>query len=592
MTIVVDFSALASKVSERIPEGEEVIVPVPVIALIEKEAREAKASGILALREFEKLKEMHDKNRIRLVFSGVKPRFVSKEEADWSAREIARIENAVLFTADELQARLAKSIGLAFVLIKAELGEEELGISKFFDEQTMSVHIKEGVGVFAKKGKPGAWVFEKIKENISRDEVEELASEIIEKAEKNPNAFIEIDKQGATVVQYGKYRIVITRPPFSRGIEITAVRPVAKLSLEDYNLPKELVERFEKRAEGIIIAGPPGAGKTTFAQALAEFYAKKGKIVKTIEHPRDLTVMPLITQYGHLEGDPEATGEILLLVRPDYTVYDEMRTTRDFLVYADMRLAGVGMIGVTHASRAIDAIQRFLGRLDMGVIPQVVDTVIFLKGGAIEKVYELELVVKVPSGMTEADLARPVVEVRDFFTKELEYEIYAYGEETTIVPVKKVEKESAIEKLAAREIKRRVLDIIPGAAVEVEVTGPKTAVVYADEESIPHLIGKHGKTIEALEKRLGLGITVRPLSEKLTPKGEVSFEITESRNTITFYFDKSLAGRQVDFYIGDNYLFSAVVSKKGKVKVGKKTEIGKKLVEALDEGKEVKVKLS
>jgi len=38
--------------------------------------------------------------------------------------------------------------------------------------------------------------------------------------------------------------------------------------------------------------------------------------------------------------------------------------------------------------------------------------------------------VKVPSGMTEADLARPVVTVKDFETNKLEYELYSYGEET------------------------------------------------------------------------------------------------------------------------------------------------------------------
>ncbi len=40
----------------------------------------------------------------------------------------------------------------------------------------------------------------------------------------------------------------------------------------------------------------------------------------------------------------EASADILLLVMPDYTIYDEVRKTRDFQVFADMRLAGVGMI--------------------------------------------------------------------------------------------------------------------------------------------------------------------------------------------------------------------------------------------------------
>lgn len=69
-----------------------------------------------------------------------------------------------------------------------------------------------------------------------------------------------------------EYRIVITSPPFSDGFEVTAVRPVRKLTLDDYNLSDPLMKRLEI-AEGILIAGAPGMGKSTFAQAIAEYYA-------------------------------------------------------------------------------------------------------------------------------------------------------------------------------------------------------------------------------------------------------------------------------------------------------------------------------
>jgi len=127
-----------------------------------------------------------------------------------------------------------------------------------------------------------------------------------------------------------------------------------------------------------------------------------------MESPRDLSVREEVTQYAPLEGNMALTADILLLVRPDYTIYDEMRKTADFQVFADMRLAGVGMIGVVHATRPIDAIQRMIGRVELGIIPQVVDTVIFIEAGAVVKVYDFT--VKVPYGMFEADLARPVIE--------------------------------------------------------------------------------------------------------------------------------------------------------------------------------------
>src|SRR5665648_42765 len=77
-----------------------------------------------------------------------------------------------------------------------------------------------------------------------------------------------------------------------------------------------------------------------------------------MESPRDLQVRREITQYAPLDGSMRNTADILLLVRPDYTIYDEVRKSEDFHVFADLRLAGVGMIGVMHASQAIDAVQR------------------------------------------------------------------------------------------------------------------------------------------------------------------------------------------------------------------------------------------
>ena len=38
------------------------------------------------------------------------------------------------------------------------------------------------------------------------------------------------------------------------------------------------------------------------------------------------------------------TADILLLVRPDYTIFDEVRRREDFGTFADLRLTGVGMV--------------------------------------------------------------------------------------------------------------------------------------------------------------------------------------------------------------------------------------------------------
>jgi ATPase len=251
-------------------------------------------------------------------------------------------------------------------------------------------------------------------------------------------------------------------------------------------------------------------GKSTFSAALIQHYAEKGKIVKTIEAPRDLVLPDTITQYAISHGSSQEIHDILLLSRPDYTLFDEMRNKEDFNLFADLRLSGIGLAGVVHATSSVDAIQRFVGKIELGVIPHVIDTVIFIKNGKVNKVLSLQMEVKVPSGMTEADLARPVVTVKDFETNQLEYELYSYGEETVVVPVdKRAQQLTGTKKIAAEAIKNYILKYTDRA--EVDLVSDNKAVVKVPEYAIAGIIGKEGKHIAHIEEVLGISIDIQEL---------------------------------------------------------------------------------
>ncbi|MEM4712844.1 MAG: ATPase, T2SS/T4P/T4SS family, partial [Archaeoglobaceae archaeon] len=445
----------------------------------------------------------------------------------------------------------------------------------FFTPDTASVHLREGVPPIAKRGRIGNLKVVKLSEKeMSYEELLEIAEEIIEAAKQDEESSIEIERKGATVVQLRDLRIAIAEKPFSDKMEITAVRPIAKVSIDEYGVSEELKRRIVERQRGILISGPPGAGKSTFAASVANYLLENGYIVKTMESPRDLMVRDEITQYAPLEGDMSLTADILLLVRPDYTIYDELRKTSDFQVFADMRLAGVGMIGVTHATRPIDAIQRMIGRVELGIIPQVVDTVIFIEAGKIAKVYELSFTVKVPEGMFEADLARPVIEVRDFETKKVEFEIYTYGEQVVVMPVESDEK----LKKAISDRFSQILDDF-----EVIVSG-KRAIVKVPEDKIPKILGKKGKRIKKLEEDLRVSIDLVP------KETEVSLEVEETDKHYVIH-TKGLEGRTVEIYADDEYLFSALVNKNGVVKVRKDKESGRSLRIALAKGAKIRAKV-
>jgi ATPase len=208
--------------------------------------------------------------------------------------------------------------------------------------------------------------------------VEALSDELAELVEDNrhrSDCFLEIDRKGCRVIQLGDLRIACAWPPFSDAREITVVRPVAKLSISDYNLDERLITRLSNHHRGVFICGRPGSGKTTLAQAIAEYLdTDVGALVKTMEAPRDLQLADRITQYAPLEGDLEKTAEILFLVRPDFVIFDEVRRARDFEIFSDVRLAGVGLLGVTHANSALEAIQRLIGKVELGLVSQVLDT--------------------------------------------------------------------------------------------------------------------------------------------------------------------------------------------------------------------------
>jgi ATPase len=590
-SVIVDgrLTQFLSTLSEKV----RVVVPEVVVAEIEHQANQGKAIGHTGLEELKKLREMADNGLIELDFHGTRPelwqiRGAKLGEIDSMVRETARELNATLVTGDRVQrdVAIAKGVEVIFLSTKKELRHR---LEDFFDETTMSVHLKAGLKPMAKKGKPGEWRLVVARDEVLTDEeLAEIADDIVERARRDPESFIEMDEPGATVVQLRNYRIVIAKPPFADRMEITAVRPVAKLSIDDYDLSEKLLERLKDKAQGVLIAGAPGEGKTTFAQALAEWYASMGKIVKTMEKPRDLQVGEEITQYTALNGKMELTGDILLLVRPDYTIFDEMRKTSDFKIYSDLRLAGVGMVGVVHATKPIDAVQRFIGRVELGMIPQIVDTVIFIKAGKVTKVLTLEYLVKVPSGMSEEDLARPVIEVRDFETGELEYEIYTYGEEVSVVPVKKEGKAPAL-KLAEKRLKQEIKKFLPDVNTEVEIASPHKAVIYADEFDIPAIIGKKGKRITDLEKRIGISIDVKSFAgrEANKPKERVPVEVEEKKKTIVLYVPQEHARKPLKFYGGEQYIFTATPSRKGLVKVSKNTPIGKELKRLIDAGIEI-----
>ncbi|MGH1520788.1 MAG: PINc/VapC family ATPase [Nitrosopumilus sp.] len=564
--------------------NSKIIIPQAVFDELQSQASSNKEQGFVGLEKIRKLKELSGSFGLEIVLKGSHPsvddiKFARTGRIDALIADVAKQNDAILYTSDNVQHLVAQAEGVDTVFLKSIIKNEVLEFLKFFDSETMSVHLKENQYPLAKKGKPGNFILIRIGDDVlSRDYLELISSQISDITNVSDSSTVEISKTGASVVQHDDYRITITCPPFSESFEITIVHPIVKLSLEDYDISEELMERFADRAEGIVISGAPGSGKSTLASGLANFYHNKGKIVKTFESPRDLQVDSGVTQYGKLDGSFDNTADILLLVRPDYTIFDEVRRREDFVTFADLRLTGVGMVGVVHANSPLDAIQRFIGKIELGIIPNVLDTVVFVKDGKINTVYDLTLKVKVPSGMTESDLARPVIEIRNFKNNILEHEIYTFGEENVIAPVSKRVEKVGIEKLAEDKIRETFKRYDP--QTQVEILSDNRVKVFVDKQSISSIIGKGGSNINEIEKFLKVHIDVvsKDSNDFSQSSNNLPFTFSESKTTLLLTVGKEYTSMHADVHVNDKYITSVRIGKKGQIKIPKRSDVARDLM--------------
>ncbi|HEY5736167.1 MAG TPA: PINc/VapC family ATPase [Nitrosopumilus sp.] len=594
-TSVIVNGQLTAQIESGSIRNSDIIIPQAVFDELQSQASKNKEQGFIGLERIQKLKSLSGSHGLNVIVSGSHPssddiKLASSGRIDALIVDMAKQNNAILYTSDNVQHLVARAEGVETVFLKSEIKNESLEFLKFFDSETMSIHLKENQFPLAKKGKPGEFVLTKINDEIlSKGYLEMISSQILDVVNVYDSSTLEISKNGASVVQHGDYRIAITYPPFSESFEITIVHPIVKLSLDDYTISEKLMERFSDSAEGIVISGAPGSGKSTLASGLANFYHKKGKIVKTFESPRDLQVDPGVTQYSKLDGSFDNSADILLLVRPDYTIFDEVRRREDFGTFADLRLTGVGMVGVVHANSPLDAIQRFIGKIELGIIPNVLDTVVFVKDGGIQKVYDLELKVKVPTGMTESDLARPVIEIRNFEDNVLEHEIYTFGEENVIVPVGKKTDKVGIEKLAEDKIKETFKRYDPRA--EVEILSDNRVKVMVDEQYIPSIIGRGGSNINEIEKLLRIHIdVVEKTSDDISlTSNDLPFSFSESKTALLLTVNRDFSSMHADIYANEKFVASVRIGKKGQIKIPKRSDVARTLMDFSRSQNDIKI---
>ena len=243
-------------------ENSEIIIPRAVLDELQAQASTNRDQGLVGLQEIHEIRDVCNKKGIKINFSGERPDYddillAKHGRIDSIINELAFKENAILITGDYVQHLAALAQGIDSVFIKYNNKITHFKFEKFFSDKTMSIHLKEGVYPYAKIGSPGKFELKRLDEKIITNEyLKEIIKEIYEYNPLNTNKFYEINREGATVIQYEKYRITITKSPFSDSTEITIVRPMVHLSLDDYSpYPARAVRRLLERSPLVVGAG-------------------------------------------------------------------------------------------------------------------------------------------------------------------------------------------------------------------------------------------------------------------------------------------------------------------------------------------------
>src|SRR3989344_7147749 len=236
--IVPDTSVLISGILTNLIETKEIaeaeiIIPEFAVEELRAQASKGREIGFKGLEEMKKLRTLY--KNVKMTKSGRRQTYEEIQLAksgriDALIIDVAREHEATIYTSDYVQYMFAEAEGVKSRYFKPYEKKKEIILSEMMTPDTMSLHLKEGTMPSAKRGRPGKFQLVKLsEERITAEQLEIIIKEIMDAARYESDAFVEIGGHTATVVQLGDMRIAIARPPFSDGIEITVVRPIAKL---------------------------------------------------------------------------------------------------------------------------------------------------------------------------------------------------------------------------------------------------------------------------------------------------------------------------------------------------------------------------
>ncbi|NNM02244.1 MAG: ATPase, partial [Nitrosopumilus sp.] len=170
-TSVIINGELITQIETGSLRNSQIIIPQAVFDELQSQASNKKEQGFVGLEKIRKLNELSGSFGLEIIMKGPHPstddiKFAASGRIDALIADMAKQNDAILYTSDKVQHLVAQAEGIETVFLKTKIKNEKLEFLKFFDSETMSIHLKENQFPLAKKGTPGAFLLTQIGDEI------------------------------------------------------------------------------------------------------------------------------------------------------------------------------------------------------------------------------------------------------------------------------------------------------------------------------------------------------------------------------------------------------------------------------------------
>ena len=157
-TSVIINGNLAEQIESGSIRNSEIIIPQAVFDELQSQASNHKQQGFIGLEQIQKLNQLSRNYGLKIILKGSHPaiddiKFAASGRIDALIIDIAKQNDAILYTSDNVQHLVAQAEDVKTIFLKPKVIQEKLEFLKFFDSTTMSIHLKENQYPLAKKKK-------------------------------------------------------------------------------------------------------------------------------------------------------------------------------------------------------------------------------------------------------------------------------------------------------------------------------------------------------------------------------------------------------------------------------------------------------